>query len=293
MRDSTKSPALAIDGGGTKCRFALQTADTRVVFEAGSANVSTDFTAAVTCIKDGLIALAQAADTQVDTLYDTPAFVGLAGVTGPQMAARLTDALPLQKATYADDRRAALRGALGDGDGLIAHCGTGSFLAAQIDGAEKLTGGWGPILGDEASAQWVGRLAIAKMLRQRDGFLPPSPLTEELMARFQTTAYAVQYAQEASPSDLGSLAPLVTQHAAQGDAVAIAILQAGANHIASDLKQMGWKPGLAICLTGGIAPHYAPYLPDDMTAALREPKGEPLDGAIALAQEKEMADGRC
>ena len=39
-----------------------------------------------------------------------------------------------------------------------------------------------------------------------------------------------------------------------------------------------------ICLTGGISPYYAPYLPEEMQAAVAEPAAEPLIGAVALAR---------
>lgn len=186
---------------------------------------------------------------------------------------------------YADDRLSAARGALGRNDGVIAHCGTSSFFVAQIDGRTRLTGGWGAVLGDEASAQWVGRKALTLVLRYVDGLDQRSALADELLAHFQTADAIVAFARNATPAELGALAPRVTNHALSGDRVAMAILQYGADHIAADLRQMGWTPGLTICLTGGIGPHYAPYLADDMRDDLAQPRGTPLDGAIALAQD--------
>ncbi|WP_299732228.1 BadF/BadG/BcrA/BcrD ATPase family protein [uncultured Tateyamaria sp.] len=293
MTDSPNTSVLAVDGGGTRCRFALQTAQGRVVAEAGPANVSTDFDGAVRRLQDGIAALAGLADTSVETLYDLPAFVGLAGATGPAEVQRLKSKLPLQNVCYADDRRAALRGALGQGDGFVAHCGTGSFFAAQTGGKERFGGGWGATLGDEASAQWVGRKALTQYLREVDGFAPASALVGDLKARFQSAERVAEFARSARPADFGTIAPHVTVNAKSGDAVALAILQAGADHIAFDLRQMGWTPGLTICLTGGIGPHYAPYMPDDMKPDLAEPLGQPLDGAIALAREMEMTHGHC
>ncbi len=291
MTDSPHSPVLAIDGGGTRCRFALQTAGKCVVAEVGSANVATDFDGAVRRLKDGIATLAQRADTKVEALYDLPAFVGLAGATGTAVAERLMRALPLQNARYDDDRRAALRGALGRGDGVVAHCGTGSFFAAQEGGQEAFGGGWGAVLGDQASAQWVGRKALTQLLRHVDGFIPASALMQDLMDRFQNPENVVQFAQDAKPADFGALAPRVTSHAASGDPVAQDILQCGADYIAAELRQMGWTCGMKICLTGGIGPHYAPLLPDEMKSDLAQPLGQPLDGAIALAQELEIPHG--
>lgn len=293
MKDSRNTPVLAVDGGGTRCRFALQTAERRVVAETGSANVSTDFDGSVLRLQDGIAALAGMAETRVADLYHLPAFVGLAGATGTAEVERLMSALPLKNVCYADDRRPALRGALGQNDGFVAHCGTGSFFASQMGGKERFGGGWGATLGDEASAQWVGRKALTQLLRQVDGFASASALVQDLMTHFQNTDNVVEFARTAKPIDFGTLAPQVTAHAESGDTVALKILQSGADHIATDLGHMGWTPGLTICLTGGIGPQYAPFLPEGMKTDLTEPLGQPLDGAIALAREMEMTHGHC
>lgn len=295
MTNSSDTPVLAIDGGGTRCRFALVRDARRQVIEAGSANASTDFDSAVRCLREGLQALARRTQIAPDALHELPAFVGLAGVTGEALSARLAAALPLRNAFYADDRLAALRGALGRDDGVIAHCGTGSFLAAQIAGHQRFAGGWGAVLGDEASAQWVGRQALSQLLHHVDGFVRKTPLIEELLLQFCDAAGVVEFARNADPAAFGALAPLVTAHAAQGDPVAVEIMQSAADHIAFDLKKIGWVSGLPICLTGGIGAYYAPYLPDEMRADFTKPLGEPLDGAIALAQERynESAHGYC
>lgn len=283
MLDSADSAVLAIDGGGTRCRIALASDTGTTVIEAGPANAFTDFDGSVQCLLNGLADLSDRAGADFETLCDCPAFVGLAGVMGPETEARLAAALPLTQARYADDRVAALRGALGPRDGVIAHCGTGSFFAAQWKGAARLAGGWGAVLGDEASAQWVGRLALAAALRQVDGFDAPSACLDGLLDQFGGPNGILDFASTAVPETFGSLAPTITHHAADGDPAARMILQSGANHIADGLLQMGWTPGIPICLTGGIGPHYGGLLPPDMQDALADPLGTPLDGAIALA----------
>lgn len=292
---SAETRVLAIDGGGTRCRFALargadcdrrqpQTGGAgRVVCESGPANASTNFNATVECINRGLQSLATLAGIPIETLYQLPAFVGLAGVTSDDIAARLDATLPLQYARYAEDRAAALRGALGNGNGLVAHCGTGSFLASQIDSVQRFAGGWGSVLGDEASAQWVGRKALACTLQQADDFIPATPLIRTIQQRFPDTSAIVEFAASASPDDFGTLAPDVTRHADNGDDIARQIMQSGADYLSSSIDRMGWHTGLAVCLTGGIGPHYRAYLPNEKTAALTEPAGQPLDGAIELA----------
>ncbi len=286
---------LAADGGGTRCRIAVSDGFRVQQVEVGAANVSTDFDAACAELKQGISVLAERIGLEASQLTGTPAYLGLAGVTGKALAVRLAAELPFDCARIEDDRPSALRGALGPKDGFVAHCGTGSFLAAQKRDQSLFAGGWGPVLGDQASAQWVGRRALACTLDCVDGLRSMSEMTNVLLSRFDGAAGIVQVASGMSPTEFGALAPLVTQHAAQGDAVAVSILESGAQYLVDQMEAMGWMPGLPVCLTGGIGPHYATYLPEFMQQDLTKPLGDPLTGAIALAHafQEDIEHERC
>lgn len=288
MTESQHTRVMAIDGGGTRCRLALWTGRDVVSVETGSANVSTDFAGGVRQIIEGIGALAAKTGESVDALKALPTFVGLAGVTGAEIADRLRQALPFAHLRIEDDRPAALRGALGDRDGVIAHCGTGSFFGSRIAGAMRFSGGWGPVLGDEASAQWIGRAALKVTLRAVDGRLKPSGLSQMLLDRFGGAAGVVRFGGTARPSEFGALAPHVTEHAAAGDALGRRIMGDAASDIAQSLPAIGWVPGMTICLTGGIGPHFEPYLPAAMQADVSASVGEPLAGALSLAKDFAM-----
>lgn len=285
MTDTQDTLLLAIDGGGTQSRFVIELQGKRFEATDGAANVSTNFEASEAAISDGIRALAAESGLSEDAILGAPAFIGLAGVTGPAMVARLTEALPFRNATYADDRPAALRGALGDRSGVVAHCGTGSFFASRIDGAQRFAGGWGARLGDEASAQWIGRYLLSATLHTVDGFREPSDLTAAVLEKFGDAPAIVRFAGAADPAAFGSLAPMVTEFAAEDDPTAQDLLAAGASHIAESATQLGWRPGLTLCLTGGIGAAYAPYLPSEMQKDLAAAKGSTVDGALAMARE--------
>jgi len=285
MKKFHNSLVMAVDGGGTRCRVACEVDGAVHSAETGSANVSTDFEGAVAQIRVGLDAVAKQIGAAPGDLLDRPAFVGLAGVTGDAIAERLRGALNLTCARIADDRPAAVRGALGAQNGVIAHCGTGSFVAIQAEGAMQFAGGWGPVLGDEASAQWVGRRALAEALCAYDGTQAETALTRKLLSDLHGPAGVVKFAGTATPAQFGALAPLVTSAAKAGDAVATRIMQAGAGYLAETAHRLGWQERTAFCLTGGIAGQYAPYLPEPMRHAICPPLGEPLTGALALAKE--------
>ena len=285
MTTTTTDPILAIDGGGTRCRIALRRDQVTTVVETGSANVSSDFDRAIIEISEGLNALAVQAALSADQLAAIPAHVGLAGVTGDAMAQRLAAALPLDRMQIEDDRPAALRGALGEADGFVAHCGTGSFVAAQVDGQRRIVGGWGPVLGDPASAQWVGRHALTYTLDAADGLRPRTGMAQHFLTTLGGTAGIVAFAATARPVDFGALAPAVTDHAKAGDALANTLMDEAAGHLAGILAKLGWTPGKTVCLTGGIGPCYAPHLPARMQEDLKAPLGEPLSGALSLAED--------
>ncbi|MCG7493090.1 BadF/BadG/BcrA/BcrD ATPase family protein [Thalassobius sp. Cn5-15] len=280
-----KASALGVDGGGSRCRLLLERGDgARFAAEVGSANASSDFAGACAELSTGLTEVAQAAGLTVADLAGVPAFLGLAGVNSAALAAKVAAQLPLNAVHVEEDTRIALRAAIGAADGVVAHCGTGSFLGLQRAGRMRFVGGWGLTLGDEASAGWLGRRALSVSLQAADGLVAVSGLSDQILAEFEDAAGVMAWAVEARPADFGRFAPFVTTAAAAGDALALGLMQEGADYIAKTTYALGWRVGQALCLTGGIGPHYAALLPDDMQAALQPAVSTPLEAALDMAQ---------
>lgn len=275
---------VAVDGGGTRCRLALSGTENHISVEVGSANISTNFNAASLEIIKGLRLLSEKSGQPLEKISALPAYLGLAGMTGAGIAARLAEVLPFKQLRIEDDRPSALRGALGAQDGMVAHCGTGSFIAAQLNNQMRFVGGWGPVLGDPASAQWVGRRALTRSLDVVDGLVPASALSTYLLDHLGGAPGIVAFASRATPAEFGQIAQYVTRHANDGDTLGQALMQEATDEIVFVLNRLGWVDGNALCLTGGIAPHYASYLPANMRACLRPPAGPPLDGAMSLGR---------
>jgi len=276
---------LAVDAGGTHCRLALITDDTTEIAVSGAANATSNLKAAAESIREGLDALAARNALPAEKLNDVPAYLGVAGVTDSTVAHALKACLPLTQVRIEGDRNNALRGALGARDGFVVHCGTGSFFAAQKNKAARFAGGWGPVLDDLSSAHWLALEALRSTLYAEDKLEPHSELTRSLLAEFGSTTAIVTYARDAPASDIASFAKTVTHHASLGDTTAIMVMNKGAAIIDEKLQQLGCTDNDAVCLTGGIAPHYKPYLSAQTQHKLIEVSGEPLDGAIALAKE--------
>ncbi|MEM7489830.1 MAG: BadF/BadG/BcrA/BcrD ATPase family protein, partial [Pseudomonadota bacterium] len=211
------------------------------------------------------------------------AHLGLAGILSDADAVAMAAALPFARVTVTDDRPTAIAGALGDGNGVLAAVGTGTFVAARRDGATRSFGGWGFRLGDQASGAWLGRGALERCLLMQDGLAAPSDLTRALLARFDGDSTAiVAFAREARPADYAALAPDVFDAAEAGDANATRLVERGASYLNACIAASELRDGDVLCLTGGLGPRYAPHLNE--RARLRPPQGTALDGALAMAR---------
>lgn len=283
MTQPIRHMVIAVDGGGTRCRLVIDGPEGRHQAEGGPANMTSDPEAAIAEIRGGLVALARSAGLSEAELVEMPAYLGLAGITDAAHGAQIAARFGWRRIRVENDRYSAIRGALGIADGAIAHFGTGSFFVLQTGGDCRGAGGWGARLGDEGSAYWVAREALSQALICEDGLADHSPLTRTLLQRFGTPGGIVAFAAGATPRQIAGLAPLVTEAAAEGDAAGLRIMQAGADHIGTVLSRMGWRTGMAFCLTGGLGPHYDTYLTPDLADALVAPRAEPIEGAIALA----------
>ena len=67
------------------------------------------------------------------------------------------------------------------------------------------------------------------------------------------------------------------------DAVAVDIIKSAARSITESLDALLWPECPSICLLGGLAQAYRPWLDQRHKAILAEPKGDVLRGAIELA----------
>jgi len=275
---------IGIDGGGTRCRFAIKTNLGAHEFALQGANVHTDRPAALAILQEGLSILCERAGIRKSALQDAKGYAGLAGIVNRRQAREIEEALPLGAVCVEDDRRSAVVGALGSSVGAVAGIGTGSFVARQTDTDLKILGGYGADLGDEASGCWLGKALLARTLHARDGLAEHSGLIAETWQRFgDDLETLLTFAKQAKPFQLAELAPMVVNAAAAGDPNAKALMSQGADYILQCLAALGRVDGEPLCLLGGLAPHYAPFLPENVGNCIVEAQGSALDGALQLA----------
>ena len=109
-------------------------------------------------------------------LGELDAVLGLAGANVPAAAERLAARLPFARARIESDAVIAVKGALGEDDGVTAALGTGSVFGVQRGGAVRMIGGWGFLLGDQGSGARMGRALLEAALLAHDGLATRAPL---------------------------------------------------------------------------------------------------------------------
>ena len=273
---------LGVDGGATRCRARLRDAAGRVLNEAEgpAANIYVDFEGALAVVREVAGAAAQGRDPSAIALG-----LGLAGLAAEADSARVAAALPgWAGVTAANDATTACLGAHAGADGGLIISGTGSAAIARVAGRETIVGGRGFLLGDDGSAARIGADALRAAMRARDGLEPMSGLSRTLLASFgDDPLVLLAWAPKAKPSDYGAFAPLVLDAAASGEPGARAIVDAAVRAVAALADAIAALGAERIAIVGGLSRPLRAFMPEALSARLREPLFDPADGAVLLA----------
>ncbi|MFD1797729.1 BadF/BadG/BcrA/BcrD ATPase family protein [Paracoccus aurantiacus] len=268
---------LGLDGGGTGCRAVLTDDSGQIIGRGtgGPCNIMSD--------RDG--AVAALTECAAETLAGrdpagVTAVLGLAGVNTSGAGDWLPPLLPFGRSRVVQDAMTAAYGALGDSDGIVAAMGTGSIFIRKLGDAITTIGGWGPILGDEGSGNWLGRRFLSEVLRAGDGLTGQTVLTRQTESRHGGRNGIVAFARDARASDFG--AEVAHLLAARDDPVAIRVLSEAAELVAVSIAAIQKDELLPVTFTGGLGTVYAALLKGRWPQ--REPLGNPLDGALRMAR---------
>ena len=279
---------LGIDGGGTSCRAAVADAGGRILGrgKSGAANIMTAPDTALIHIDKAARAAFAHAGLSEDLVHTSSAYLGLAGNNVEDTVAYIAGRLPFAHATIESDGFIALQGALGDGDGAVAILGTGTIYIARCGDTVRYVGGWGYHIGDLGSGARLGQMALVESLLAHDGIIAHTSMTSALLAEFDNLPpKMVAFSQRAKPGDFGRFAPRVFEHAGQGDETALRILRQAAAWVDAALDRVSEITGGGrLCLLGGLAHLYPPYLAARHRDRLVPAADDALTGAVALAK---------
>jgi glucosamine kinase len=283
---------LGIDGGGSKCRVVLVTADNQLLGEGlgGPANPLRGMKVATDSI---LTATQQALTAAGMPLHDMSRLIvgaGLAGVNMPQYFKLFSEwKHPFAAFHLTTDLHIACIGAHDGADGAVIIAGTGSCGLADVKGQLLDIGGHGFPCGDNGSGAWFGMQLVHQVLLQQDQLIPATVLSDLLTQAIGSSAILdiVSHFMHATPTIYARYAPLVFTAAEQGDTSALQLIQQGAaylNQIA--LKLFELQPP-RFSMIGGLAYKLVPYLDHKVQQQLTPALAAPEFGAIWYARQQQ------
>src|SRR5262249_48063522 len=294
---------LGIDAGGTKTVCLLADEHGRILAEARGPGANLHAA--------GELAVEKVLHEVMETAMGDRAIVpdaiclGIAGVDRRDEAQ--TVAAIMRRIGYksrvlvVNDALIALVAGAGDAPGIVIISGTGSIAYGRnaCDEAAR-AGGWGHIIGDEGSGYWIGREALAAIMRAVDGRGPATSLTDGVLEYFGIDDVSrlprIVYDRELPRMSVAALGPIVQGARERGDPVAARILDRAASElilaagtVAARLEMRG--EAFPFVLSGGEF-RVVPWLASELKRRLVDvaPRSrtllldrEPASGAVRLA----------
>ncbi|HKS05769.1 MAG TPA: BadF/BadG/BcrA/BcrD ATPase family protein [Gemmatimonadaceae bacterium] len=264
---TAESIVLGLDGGGTKTRLVVADGNGHVLTSVsggpsaiGAAGIDASADTIMNLVSEGL---------QAAGLTDVTASVMCAGIAGAGREERRTSMRrALRSRELADevivttDAEVALADAFGhDGAGVLLIAGTGSVAFARSPtGTTDRCGGWGPALGDEGSAYWLGLRALSAATASADGREPDSALLGALMTATQCDEPEdmIAWAETAERDAVANLAPIVMRCAENGDRRASTITTMAAEELVLHIRTLARRlfvderAAVPVALSGGL-----------------------------------------
>ena len=290
---SAKTTA-SVDLGKSRCRVVIAGDGERVA----RAGVGAPGLAAAGGVESALEAILPLLESdRLDLIGVGAAGAWLAPHAAQELSSRLAAASGAAVAV-ASDVVTAHAGALDGAGGVLLIAGTGAAaLGVDAEGA-RLVDGWGPELGDFGSGSWLGREALRAVLRADDALGARTALTAAIVqpvgAPSDIQAWLAQ--REPLPRRLATLAPLVLDAAADGDAVAGEIVAEAIRLLTATAVAASTRT-TDVVIHGGLTDHawFRASLTSSLQTAGRTivpASGDALDGALLLARRTDLPHER-
>lgn len=225
---------LGVDGGGTKTHIALMNSAGDVVCEGFAGPANPLRVGVETSVANILKAINEACDRSGSSRGDiVSATLGLAGVRRMDIRQRVRDSflqhIRVKKIEVITDAEIAWYGTTLGKPGLVVIAGTGSIcFGKNAKGQIAISGGWGPLAGDEGGGVGIARDALHAVAKASDGRGEQTELSKQASDYFRASGpenlIVAIYSPHVDNSRIAGFARLVVESAIDGDAIAVSIL---------------------------------------------------------------------
>ncbi len=246
---------LGVDGGGTKTHVLLTNTAGEVKGE-GFAGPSNPLRVGVeTAVANILKATVQACDGNGLSRGDIfAATLGLAGVRRADLRQRVRESftarLNVRNVEVVTDAEIALYATTQGKPGIVVIAGTGSIcLGRNAEGQMAISGGWGPLAGDEGGGVGIAQNALHAVAKASDGRGPTTDLTSRASEYFRASGpenlIVAIYSPLVDNTRIAGFARSVVETAHEGDMVASDILRDAGFELGTAAVAVIHKLGLA------------------------------------------------
>lgn len=283
---------LGIDGGGSKCRVVLVTAENQLLGEGlgGPANPLRGMKVATDSILTATQQALTAAGMTFNEMSRLIVGAGLAGVNMPQYFKLFSEwKHPFAAFHLTTDLHIACIGAHNGADGAVIIAGTGSCGLADVQGKVLDIGGHGFPSGDNGSGAWFGLQLVHQVLLSQDQLGAPTLLSDLLAEAIGSgaTLDIVSHFMHATPTVYARYAPLVFTAAERGDVTALKVVEQGATYINQMARRLFELQPPRFSMIGGLAYKLVPYLDAAIQQRLTPALAAPEFGAIWYARQQQ------
>lgn len=294
---------LGIDGGGTKTTCVVGD-EKRVlsIARSGGSNIvrsGEDFARKnlQTAIKEACV---EAGVSPADVACVCAGASGAGRVEIANVVRAAISELVPSEVIVVGDTDTTMYAAFGEGPGVIVIAGTGSIaFGRNVSGDIFRAGGWGHAISDEGSGQWMGRTAVAEVLRARDEN-QPTELLSMIRQQWNVTDMDafIRFANSIPPPNFADLFLTVLKATETGDEVASRVLRRAAEELArlASLvirRLFAKEESVALAMSGGVFRRAGSVREQFREQVLKRwpcavvgaEVVDPVDGALAIARK--------
>lgn len=307
-RERSHGLFLGVDGGGTKTNVAIVERSGEKI-AGGSGGPSNPLRVGVETAVGNIAAAIDSACDEADVSRGDiiAATLGLAGVRRQDIRERVRESfisrLRIRHTAVTTDADIALYGTTMGKAGLVVIAGTGSVcLGIDGNGKRAMSGGWGPIAGDEGGGRGIAGEALHAVAKASDGRGPATKLSDCAAEYFRASnvenLIGAIYAPQMDNSRIAGFARLVVETALEGDKIAVEILHDAGKELGNAAVAVIRKLGLEnasfpIGCVGSVF-NAGSLLTDPMNKAIRatapnaslvEPQMPPSHAAAMMAMK--------